>query len=314
MKRSPLTIVIAVLLMAIFGLMLFVFQVRKSEVAVVTLFDKMESSGVRTNPGPHLKWPWPIERVYTLDQRVHSLDLEAADKLEPITLPDQNIILLLTYVGWRISDPARFFQNFENGSMLQAETKLQSIIRSAKLEVAGNHNFSDFLSADTNQIKFTQIEQQMLDKAREKAAAGNYGIEIKFVQIKSIELPDTVSQDVFNRMKAERNKLADAIRADAESQATAIRTKADSEATKLLAEADAKAKEIRGEGQQAMVQSLQIMAQNAELAKFLLNLTTLEDVGKEKTTWILNHNTTGLELLQAKPSPAATNAPIPSHD
>ncbi len=115
-------------------------------------------------------------------------------------------------------------------------------------------------------------------------------------------------------MKAERNKLADAIRADAESQATAIRTKADSEATKLLAEADAKAKEIRGEGQQAMVQSLQIMAQNAELAKFLLNLTTLEDVGKEKTTWILNHNTTGLELLQAKPPPAATNAPIPSHD
>ncbi|MGA2556436.1 MAG: protease modulator HflC [Verrucomicrobiota bacterium] len=314
MKRSPLTIVIALLLIAVFGLMLFVFQVRQSEVAVVTLFDKMESSGVRTNPGPHLKWPWPIERVYTLDQRVHGLDMEAEDKLEPITLPDQNIVLLLTYVGWRISDPARFFQNFENGSMIQAETNLQSIIRSAKLEVAGHHNFSDFLSADTNQIKFTQIEQEMLGKAREKVAAGKYGIEIKFMQIKSIELPATVSEDVFTRMKAERNKLADAIKADAESQSTAIRAKADSEATKLLAEADAKAKEIRGEGQQAMVQSLEIMAQNAELAKFLMSLTTLEDVGKEKTTWILNHNTTGLELLQAKPTPAGTNAPVPSHD
>ena len=117
MKRSPLTIVVAPLLIAIFGLMLFVFQVRQSEVAVVTLFDKMESDGVRTNPGPHLQWPWPIERVYKLDQRVHSLDLEAEDKLEPVTLPDQNIILLLTYVGWRISDPAKFFPKFENGSI-----------------------------------------------------------------------------------------------------------------------------------------------------------------------------------------------------
>ena len=158
MKRSPLTIIVALLLMAIFGLMLFVFQVRQSEVAVITLFDKMESDAVRTNPGPHLQWPWPIEQVYKLDQRVHSLDLEAEDKLEPVTLPDQNIIMLLTYVGWRISDPAKFFPKFENGSILVAETNLQGIVRSAKLEVAGRHNFSDFLSADQSQMKFTQIE------------------------------------------------------------------------------------------------------------------------------------------------------------
>jgi membrane protease subunit HflC len=314
MKRSPLTIVIALLLIAIFGLMLFVFQVRQSEVAVVTLFDKMESGSVRTNPGPHLKLPWPIERVYTLDQRVHTLDTEAADKLEQITLPDQSIVLLLTYVGWRISDPARFFQNFENGSMIQAETNLQGIIRSAKLEVAGSHNFSDFLSADPNQIKLTQIEKEMLDKARQKVAAGNYGIEIKFVQIKSIELPANVSETVFNRMKAERNKLADAIKADADRQSMAKRAEADSEATAILGEADAKVKEIRGEGEQAMIQSLQVMGQNPELAKFLMNLSMMGDVGKDKTTWILNHNTTGLELLQAKPSQAATNTPAPTHD
>jgi membrane protease subunit HflC len=217
-------------------------------------------------------------------------------------------------VGWRISDPARFFQNFENGSMIQAETNLQGIIRSAKLEVAGSHNFSDFLSADPNQIKLTQIEKEMLDKARQKVAAGNYGIEIKFVQIKSIELPANVSETVFNRMKAERNKLADAIKADADRQSMAKRAEADSEATAILGEADAKVKEIRGEGEQAMIQSLQVMGQNPELAKFLMNLSMMGDVGKDKTTWILNHNTTGLELLQAKPSQAATNTPAPTHD
>ena len=310
MKRSPLTIVVALLLMAIFGLMLFVFQVRQSEVAVVTLFDKMETDGVRTNPGPHLQWPWPIEKIYKLDQRVHSLDLEAEDKLEPITLPDQNIILLLTYVGWRISDPAKFFPKFENGSILAAETNLQGIVRSAKLEVAGKHSFSDFLSADTGQIKFTNIETEMLENARQKVNAGNYGIELEFVQNKSIELPSSVSQTVFDRMKKERAKLVSAITADAQRRSSDIRSEADSEASKLVAQADAQAKAIRGEGEQAMIQSLQVMGQNPEFAKFIMDLSMLEDLSKDKTTWILDHNTRGLELLQsAKPPEAATNAP-----
>jgi membrane protease subunit HflC len=311
MKRSPLTIVVALLLIAIFGLMLFVFQVRKSEVAVVTLFDRMESDGVQTNPGPHLQWPWPIERVYKLDQRVHSLE----DKLEPITLPDQNIIMLLTYVGWRISDPAQFFPKFENGSIPAAESQLEGIVRSAKLEVAGQHSFSDFLSADPGQIKFTQIETEIRDKARQKVADGKYGIEIEFVQIKNIELPSGVSQAVFDRMKAERNKLVTAIQANAQERSIEIRSEADSEASKLLAQADARSKEIRGEGQFAMVQSLQVMGQKPDFAKFLMNLDLMEELSKDKTTWILDPNTTGLELLQAaKPPAGGANAAAPAHN
>jgi membrane protease subunit HflC len=306
MKRSPLTIVVALLLIAIFGLMLFVFQVRQSEVAVVTLFEKMETDNTRTNPGPHLQWPWPIERVYKLDQRVHSLE----DKLEPVTLPDQNIILLMTYVGWRISDPARFFPKFENGSVPAAESQLEGMVRSAKLEVAGHHTFSDFLSADQGQIKLDQIENEILAIARQKAAAGNYGVEIQFVQIKSIELPATVSQAVFDRMKAERSKLVNAIQADAQQRSIEIRSDADSQASTILAEADAGAKKIRGEGEQAMIQSLQVMGQNPQFARFLMDLSMMEELSKDKTTWILDSHTTGLELLQAaKPPGAATNAP-----
>ncbi|HUD82312.1 MAG TPA: SPFH domain-containing protein, partial [Candidatus Saccharimonadales bacterium] len=72
MKRSPLTIVVAAILILIFGLLLFVYQVRKSEVAVVTLFGKIHA--VKSDPGPGLRWPWPIENVYKLDQRVQDLE------------------------------------------------------------------------------------------------------------------------------------------------------------------------------------------------------------------------------------------------
>jgi regulator of protease activity HflC (stomatin/prohibitin superfamily) len=90
-----------------------------------------------------------------------------------------------------------------------------------------------------------------------------------------------------------------------------IRNQADSVASTLLAEADAKAKEIRGEGQLAMVQSLKVMDQNPGFAKFLMDLDMLEELSKDKTTWILDHNTTGLELLQARPAGAGTNAAAP---
>jgi membrane protease subunit HflC len=311
MKRSPLTIIVALLLIAIFGLMLFVFQVRQSEVAVVTLFERMEMDNTRTNPGPHLQWPWPIERVYKLDQRVHSLE----DKLEPIKLPDQNIIMLMTYVGWRIADPASFFPKFENGSIAAAESQLEGIVRSAKLEVAGRHTFSDFLSADQGQIKLDQIENEILASARQRIAAGNYGVEIKFLQIKSIELPSAVSQAVFDRMKAERSKLVNAIQANAQERSIEIRSQADSEASTLLAEADAGAKKIRGEGEQAMIQSLQVMDQNPAFARFLMDLNMMEELSKDKTTWILDSHTTGLELLQAAKAPeAATNAPVPARN
>jgi len=305
MKRSPLTIVVALVLAAIFGLMLFVFQVRQSEVAVVTFFDKMESDGVRTNPGPHLQWPWPIERVYKLDQRVHSLE----DKLEPVTLPDQNIIMLLTYVGWRISDPAKFFPKFENGSITAAETNLQGIVRSAKLDIASRHNFSDFLSADPNQMKLTNIENEILASVRQKVDQGNYGIDIKFVQIKTIELPSAVSQAVFDRMKAERSTLVNKITADAQEQRIKITSEADSQASTLLAEADAQSLKIRGQGLEAIIQSLQVMNQNPDFAKFLMDLDLMKDLSKAKTTWIFDPGTRGLELLQApKPPAGATNA------
>ena len=67
MKQNPLTIAAGVLLIVIVGLLLFVFQVRKSEVVVVTTFGKPTRDV--TNPGPHLRLPWPIENVHRFDQR-----------------------------------------------------------------------------------------------------------------------------------------------------------------------------------------------------------------------------------------------------
>jgi modulator of FtsH protease HflC len=296
MKRSPLTLTIAFLLIVIFGLMLFVFQVRKSEVAIVTLFGKLEQNRVKTAPGAYLKWPWPIEQVRTLDQRVHTLD--DLDKLEPVQLPDHNIILVQTYTGWRIADPFKFFPNIEDGSVSKAESILATIIRSAKLTVAGRHDFSDFLSADPTQMKLPQIENEILEKVRTDLGT-NYGIEVKFVQLTSIVLPEGNTESVFTRMKGERTKVISQIQAQAVVDSTNIAAAADYEAGKILAQANANALLIQGEGSAQMVQSLSVMQQNPELAKLIMNLEMMEGASGDKTTWILDSTMPGFELLKS---------------
>jgi modulator of FtsH protease HflC len=309
MKRSPLTLAVAFVLIVIFGLLLFVYQVRKSEVAVITLFGRVDH--VKDTPGPGLRLPWPIETVYRLDQHIQNFE----GKFEEVKLPDQNIIFLLVYTGWRIEDPAKFFPKFKNGSIAAAQGILEDVVRSAKNEVAGQHRFSDFISTDEKQMKFTQIEDEILQKVRQQVKDKDYGIEIKFVQIKKIGLPESVTQNVFDRMTAERDFYISQIKSSGEEASTKIKSKADSTAAKLLSDADAQAYEIRGQGEAQMMKSLEVLQQNPALAEFNMQITALEQLLKDKATLILDQSTSPLNLLQpiqpqksaASNSPAATN-------
>jgi modulator of FtsH protease HflC len=294
MTRKPLTLAVAVVLLLIFGLMLFVYQVRLSEVAVVTFFGRIAQ--VNTNAGPGLRLPYPIEKVFKLDQRIQNF--EGKDKFEEIKLHDQNIIFLSVYVGYRISDPTNFFIKFDNGSIPVAEKTLDDIVRSSKLEVAGRHDFSDFISTDTNQMKFAQIETEILNEVQRRVNDQHYGVEIKFTQIQKIGLPESVTQNVFDRMTAERQYYISDIQSQGELESTRIKSAADSTAAKLLYDADAQAFTIRGEGEAQMMKSLEILQQNPNLATFNMQIAAMEQFLKKKTTLVLDTSTSPLQWLQ----------------
>src|SRR5574342_692707 len=102
MKRNPLTLVIGILLILIVGLLLFVFQVRKSEVVVVTTFGKPTRD--IDQPGAYVKLPWPIQSVHRFDQRVQNFE----DKFTEGLTSDSFNLLTSVYVGWKITDPKAF--------------------------------------------------------------------------------------------------------------------------------------------------------------------------------------------------------------
>jgi membrane protease subunit HflC len=292
MKRKPLTLFIAGVLLVIFALMLFVYQVRVSQVAVVTLFGRIVRT--KSDPGAGLRLPYPIEKVIKLDQRIQNFQ----DNFEQIKLHDQNIILLSVYVGYRVAEPDVFFMKFHDGSISEAEKLLSGIIRNTKGEVAGRHDFADFISADPQQMKFGQIEQEILGEVQKRVNDLHYGVEIKFLQIQKIGLPESVTQNVITRMTAERQYYIDNITADGELASTRIRSTADGQAQNLLADAEARSVIIHGEGEAQMMKSLEILQQNPDLAAFNLQIAAMEEFLKKKTTLILDMSTSPLEWLQ----------------
>ena len=133
MKRNPLTLVIGILLIIIFGLLLFVFQVRTTEVAVVTTFGN--PTRPITEPGAYFKWPWPIQKVWSFDKRVQNFE----DRLTEGLTRDNFNLLTSVYVGWRITDPAAFFPKFASSAdpIGEAERQLERLLGNAKSAVIG---------------------------------------------------------------------------------------------------------------------------------------------------------------------------------
>ena len=290
MNRNPISVVIGVVLLAVFLVLLFVFQVRQSEVAIVTTFSK--PSGDPAGPGPHWRLPWPIQKVYKFDQRIQSYE----GKFNESQTADNNNLMTQIYVGWRISDPKQFFLKFAEGSPAKAEERLGEMLLSAQLASVGKHPLSDFVSAEGNS-KFSVIEGEILSAVQAQLKANSYGLEVQFVGLKKLGLPEGVTTTVFERMKSEREVLSRNYESEGQAQAAKIVAKANGDAMNTLSAAEKEATLIRAQGQAAAAAVYPTFQQNPELANFHLRLDALEASLKDRSTLIFDANTSPFDLF-----------------
>lgn len=297
MKRTRLILIVGLILMAILLLPLFIFQVRTTQVAVVTTFGR--ATRPITEAGAYFRWPWPVQQVHHFDKRTHNFE----SKFEQVLTPDGYSLLIMVYAGWNIDQPDVFFPRF-GGSIQQAEENLESVVRNAYSGVVGKHPFSHFISTDEKELKFVEIEEEMLKRIQSDVKASGFGIEIKFLGIKKLGLPESVTQLVFERMQSERQLQENRIKFEGERMAENIRSSANLESAKILAQADSEATRIRSQGELEASKSFEVFQRNPELASFLLQLTGLELFLRERTTLILDEGTPPLHLLKPQPVPA----------
>ena len=301
MKKNLITIVIAAVLVVIFALLLFTFQVRQSEVAVLTTFGKPAANNL-DQPNLYFKWPWPIQQVYRFDQRVQNFE----DKYSETLTADNTMLLTSVYVGWKISDAKEFFPKFAGGSVEAAQRQLETMLRSAKAAVIGKHNLSDFVNADPKQLKLEAIEDEIKAAVQGELASQNYGISIDFLGIKKLGLPESVTQTVFDRMKSERTVLISEAQFKGEAEATKIKSAAERQAADVIANAQADATRIEGAGVAEAAKTLSVFQQNPELAIFQLQLQALKSSLNQKSTLIFDERTPPFSLFQNLPANTQT--------
>jgi membrane protease subunit HflC len=301
MKKNLTTILIAAVLVVIFALLLFTFQVRQSEVAVLTTFGKPAANNI-DQPNLYFKWPWPIQQVYRFDQRVQNFE----DKYSENLTADNTMLLTSVYVGWRISDAKEFFPKFAGGSVEAAQRQLETMLRSAKAAVIGKHNLSDFVNSDPKQLKLETIEDEIKTAVQNQLATQNYGISIDFLGVKKLGLPESVTQTVFDRMKSERTVLISEAQFQGEAEATKIKSAAERQAADVIANAQADATRIQGEGVAEAAKTLSVFQQNPELAIFQLQLEALKNSLNQKSTLIFDERTPPFSLFQNLPANTQT--------
>jgi modulator of FtsH protease HflC len=300
MKRNYLIVIVGALLVIIFGFWLCAFQVRTTEVAVVTTFGK--ATHPITQPGLYFKAPPPIQRVYKFDQRIQSSVFE--NKFREDLTADNNPLLTSVYIGWRISQPDVFLQRFPNG-ISEVEPQLANLVSATKSAVVGHHPLSDFVSANAGGSKFGAIEDEILASVQQRLTNSNYGIKIEFLGFKKIGLPEATTEKVFARMTSERNVLISRAQHEGEAQAQIIRDDANLRASKILSAAQGEALRIQGQGEAEASKYLAAFQQNPELASFLFRLDALQDSLKEKSTLIFDQQTEPFTLFRG----AVTNLP-----
>ena len=187
-------------------------------------------------PGLHFKAPWPINNVRKFDKRILTLDTQP----ERFLTGEKKNVTVDFFVKWRISDPATFYTTFM-GDERQANMRLLQIIKNG-LQLEFDQRTIRQVVADDRAEMMDSLTRTSSDQV------ANFGIQIVDVRIKQIELPQDVRSSVFERMRAERERIAAEHRAQGQEAAKGIRAVADRERTVLLAEAERDAEVTRGEG------------------------------------------------------------------
>lgn len=290
MKKNRLGMTIGFLLIIIVGVLLFMYQVRVTEVAVKTRFGKVVAEIME--PGVGFKLPWPIERIQTFDRRVQNFE----DKLGETYTQDGRILLVQVYLGWSVEKPATFRNRVKEGSFDEVERNLMSVVRSAKMEIVGKHPLSDFINTDEKQLKFAQIEKEILDLVGPQAL-NTYGIKIHFLGIKRLNLPDNITKKVFERMTAERHTLVNLYQSQGVGRSNEIVTAANRTRNDELSRAEADAKRIRGRADAAAAASYEVFNEQPDLAKLLIKLDAAKQALGNRATLILDTRTPPFDVL-----------------
>ncbi len=208
------------------------FIVHQNEQALVLEFGKPKR--IINQAGLHWKIP-VVETVEYFDKRILDLDMTPQE----VPAADQKLLLVDAFARYRIKDPLKFYQAVT--SEYYVPQRFGPIVQSTLRRVLGSASFIDIVRNKREEL-MKQIAIEVNKQGQE------FGLEVVDVRIKRADLPEKNLQSVYDRMKADRFKEAEELRAEGRAAANKIQADADRDSITIRAEARRKADQMRGEG------------------------------------------------------------------
>ncbi len=311
MKSSTLKILIAIIIVVfLLALVDAVYVVSETNQVIITQFGE-PIGGAVTSPGLHFKVPF-IQKANYFEKRWLEWDGDA----NQIPTKDKKYIWVDTYCRWRISDPLVFYQRVkdERGAhsrlddVVDGETRnviasydLIEIVRSTNREFALSEesallDYSEVIGKI--QVGRARIAEMILERASK--ITPEFGVELKDVRIKRVNYVDEVQKKVFDRMIAERKRIASRYRSEGDGRSAEIRGQKERELKIITSEAYRRAQEIKGK---AEAEATRIYAEaynlDPEFYQFLKTLETYRQTLAQRTWLILTTNSEFLKYLKS---------------
>ncbi|GEK10748.1 protein HflC [Pseudoalteromonas peptidolytica] len=235
MKNFSLILLITAVIMSFSG----IFVVNEGQRAIVLLFSKVQKDAngdaLVYEPGLHLKVPF-FSQVRKLDARIQTLDGQP----DRFVTSEKKDLIVDSYVKWRVNDFSAYYLR-ARGDKQYAETLLKQKVNNGLRTNFGSRTIKEIVSGERSELM-----EEALVQASESAT--ELGIEVLDVRVKQINLPNEVSNSIFQRMRAERQAVAKEHRSEGQEQAEKIRADVDRRVTVMLADAERNARAVRGLG------------------------------------------------------------------
>jgi membrane protease subunit HflC len=196
-----------------------------------------EIVAVKKEPGLYFKMPL-VDNLKYFDNRILTLDWEQPAKF--IT-SENKYMMVDSFVKWRIVDPAKYYVSIKDGGEIAAEDRLSKVVNAGLRAEFGKRTVHDVIAGERSVV---------MDNLRHKAdqEARQMGIEVVDVRLKRVDYAEEISKSVFDRMIAERKRLANQLRSEGSAASEKIRADADKQREVIIAEAYREAQKTKGEG------------------------------------------------------------------
>lgn len=233
MKNAKNILILAIVVLIL--LSVSAFTVNQTQYVLVQRLGEIVD--VKKEPGLYFKVPF-VDNLKYFDNRILTLDWEQPAKF--IT-SENKYMMVDSFVKWRIFDPKKYYVSIKEGGEAAAEDRLSKVVNAGLRTEFGKRTVHDVIAGERGVV---------MDNLRKKAdiEARQMGIEVVDVRLKRVDYSEEISKSVFDRMIAERKRLANQLRSEGSAASEKIRADADKQREVIIAEAYREAQKTKGEG------------------------------------------------------------------